>query len=75
MFAILHLIYFLLSPVPSSMASATETVYIAAELSHFFISFPLMWLSLQMLHPIIGPFIFIALGFLYPVVEPGFGSM
>ena len=31
----------------------------------------LMWLSLQMLHPIIGPFIFRVLGFPYPTMAPG----
>ena len=39
--------------------------------SPFPLYFPFqMWLSLLMLHPIIGPFIFRVLGFLYPVVEP-----
>ena len=55
----------------SSYASTSETVTIATE-----VQFPcnflfVIWLSLQMLPPVIEPFIFRILGYIYPLVEHG----
>ena len=57
-----------ISSFPSSTAPALETLICSRVLFPYNFLF-LMWLSLHMLQPVTGDFIFKVLCFLYPVVE------